>query len=66
MAKIIDAVLEIISGIMLMLALFGIAIADSDCDFSLILIGISSLWFMALTVIANWPRKERRNEASGH
>ena len=56
----IDKVLQIITGIMLVLAIYGAGIQD-DATLSCILIGACMAWIGLLVLIANRPRRRREN-----
>ena len=56
----IDKILQIITGIMLVLAIYGAGIQD-DATLSCILIGACMAWIGLLALIANRPRRRREN-----
>lgn len=56
----IDKILQIITGIMLALAIYGAGIQD-DATLSCILIGACMAWIGLLVLIANRPRRRREN-----
>ena len=60
----IDRLLQIISGIMLVLCVYGVGIIDNAQGLGFTLIIGCLTWFGSLTVIANRP--ERREKVDRH
>lgn len=56
----IDKILQIITGVMIALAIYGAGIQD-DATLSCILIGACMAWVGLLVLIANRPRRRGRN-----